>query len=427
MWKYLKQHPASFQVGAMKLNAPGEAEEQIRMTDDELEIPTIEPVREGLPRPRWSVMIPTYNAERTIGEALRSVLVQALTHDDMQICVVDNLSTDQTLAVVEQTVADAGMRGRVEIHKNPSNLGMVGNFNACLRHSRGELIHLLHADDFIQPGFYAAIEARMRQHPEAEICASRVLTIDASGELEYITTRIARSGELTVYDVAYENHVYPPGVVVRRAGYERVGGYSNVISYLPDWEMWTRLLENRPGAFVNQPLASYRQTPGNATDHFSRTANDLRDMMKFGHVLERRVPGFSPNQWRKCIRRHAEWGMNKWRVAGDETGFRANQEIWQRLASAEEKLSSRVKVGKELTTGAAKNFATRWAYFSALLSEKWAAFSALLVETVSRTHLSTKELGRRLERSVRKFVRRGRKKDASTNSANQETQTPRAA
>jgi len=373
------------------------------MTDDELEIPPIEPVAEGLPRPRLSVMIPAFNAERTIGETLASVLAQARTRDDMQIGVVDNVSTDRTLVVVEHTIADFGMRGRVEIHQNPGNLGMVGNFNACLRLARGELIHLLHADDFIQPGFYAAIEARMRQHPEAEICAARVLTIDADGELEYITNRIARTGELTVHDVAYENHLYPPGVVVRRAGYERVGGYSNVISYLPDWEMWTRLLEHRPGAFINEPLASYRQTPGNATDYFSRTALDLRDMMRFGHVLDRRVPGFSHDQWGKRIQRHAEWGMNKWRRAGDETAVRANQAIWRQLASPMGKLRQRLLP---------KRFATMWAdYF------------ASLAETAGRAHLSTKELGRRLERSVRYFVRRGRKKDASKNSAGQETPT----
>jgi glycosyltransferase involved in cell wall biosynthesis len=379
------------------------------MTDEELEIPPIEPVAEGLPRPRWSVMIPTYNAERTIGETLRSVLGQARTQHYMQICVVDNVSTDQTLTVVEQTVADCGMRGRVEIHKNPSNLGMVGNFNACLRLSRGELIHLLHADDFIRPGFYEAMEARLQQHPDAEICAARVLTIDPHGELEYITNRLARTGELTVFDVAYENQLYPPGVVVRRAGYERVGGYSNVISYLPDWEMWTRLLEHCPGVFVNEPLACYRQTPGNATDYFSRTATDLRDMMRFGHVLGRRVPDFSHDHWRTCIRRHAEWGMNKWRNAGDETAFQANQEIWRQLASRREKRSHRLEL--------AKGFAKKWADNSVVSP----------IVKLGRALLSTKELGKRLERSVRKFVRRGRKKDASKASAGQETRTSRAA
>ena len=416
------------------------------MTDDELAIPTIEPVREGLARPRWSVMIPTYNAEGTVGETLRSVLMQALPQQEMQICVVDNLSNDRTLAVVEQTIADAGMHGRVEILKNCSNLGMVGNFNSCLHHSRGELIHLLHADDFIHPGFYTAVDARMRQQPEAEICSTRVLTIDATGELEYLTGRIARSGALTVYDVAYENHVYPPGVVVRRAGYERVGGYSNVISYLPDWEMWTRLLENRSGVFLNTPLASYRQTPGNATDKFSRTATDLRDMIRFGHVLERRVPRFSREQWRKCIRRHAEWGINKWRCAHDEVAVRANHEIWLKLASPSEKLNYRVRRSKELAAGVAKYMAMKRAAlhtrltktraristslvngcnFSVELAKKGAAFPGLVVEKLRMTLLSTKEFGRKLERSIRHFVRRRRNKDAGVHSVSPETQSSR--
>jgi glycosyltransferase involved in cell wall biosynthesis len=318
------------------------------MTDDELKIPQITPVAEGVPRPRWSVMIPAYNSERTIVETLQSVLSQALTEEEMQIAVVDNVSSDETLAVVEQTVAAHPSRRRIEIHKNPSNLGMVGNFNACLRLARGELVHLLHADDFIWPGFYAAVETRMREYPTTEFCAARVFAIDPQGELEYITSRLAREGALTAFDVAYENQLYPPGVVVRRSAYERVGGYSDVISYLPDWEMWTRLLEHRPGVFINEPLACYRQTPGNATDAFSRTGSDLRDMLRFGDVLARRVPNFSRHQWRRNIRRHAEWGMTKWRIAGDEAAVRANQAVWRMLATRREKLVDWVARAQEL-------------------------------------------------------------------------------
>jgi glycosyltransferase involved in cell wall biosynthesis len=373
------------------------------MTDEELEIPPIVPVAEGLPRPRWSVMIPTYNAARTIVQTLQSVLAQALPQDQMQIAVVDNVSTDETLAVVEQTVADHSYPGRVEIHQNPSNLGMVGNFNACLRLARGELIHLLHADDFIRPGFYAAVEARLQQHPEAEICAARVMTIDPHGELEYITNRLARTGELTVFEVAYENQLYPPGVVVTRAGYERVGGYSNVISYLPDWEMWTRLLEQRPGVFINEPLACYRQTPGNATDYFSRTATDLRDMMRFGHVLARRVPGFSHDEWRKCIRRHAEWGMNKWRKAGDEVAFRANQEVWRQFASPSKKFRNWLKLKSRFSPRRTGNALTRTG------------------QKVGNGFAAAKELGKRLERTIRRTLRGQRKQSATNQVAHQES------
>ena len=366
------------------------------MTDDELQIPPIVPVAAGVRRPRWSVMIPAYNSARTIAETLRSVLAQAQAPREMQIAVVDNVSTDETLAIAKNTIAAHGLTRRVEIHQNPSNLGMVGNFNSCLRLARGEVIHLLHADDFIQPGFYAAIEARMRQHPEAEIFAARVITIDPHGELECVTNRLARQGALTVFDAAYENHLYPPGVVVRRSGYERVGGYSNVISYLPDWEMWTRLLEHLPGVFINQLLACYRQNPGNATDYFSRTARDLTDMMRFGDVLARRVPNFSHDHWRGCIKRHAEWGMNKWRAAGDESAFQANQKIWRQLSSSRNSLSLKkvadlLKLTKGLNSKRARN---------AL---------AATAERFDKGLGVVKELGRKFERSIRTTVRRRRK------------------
>ena len=142
--------------------------------------------------------------------------------------------------------------------------------------------------------------------------------------------------------------MYPPGVVIRRSGYERVGGYSSVISYLPDWEMWTRLLEHRNGVFINEPLACYRQTPGNATDAFSRTATDVRDMIRFGGVLARRVPYFFPHEWHKSVRRHAEWGMNKWRAAGDDAGFRANEAVWLELESPDKKVGRVVLRAKAL-------------------------------------------------------------------------------
>jgi hypothetical protein len=215
---------------------------------------------------------------------------------------------------------------------------------------------------------------------------------------------------LTVFDVAYENQLYPPGCVVRRAGYERVGGYSNVISYLPDWEMWTRLLEHRPGVFINEPLACYRQNPGNATDYFSRTALDLRDMMRFGDVLARRVPDFSHDHWRGCIKRHAEWGMNKWQDAGEEAAFQANQEIWlqitcppvtcppvisepiisEPIACPPKKVGYLLKLTKRLELKRIGN---------ALASTAKIFGDALAM---------ARELGKRIERSIRTTVRRRR-------------------
>ena len=110
----------------------------------------IPPVSEGTNRPLWSVMIPTYHCACFLRQTLESVLSQDPGPDLMQIEVVDDGSTlDDPGAVV----AAVG-RGRVGFYRQPQNVGHTKNFETCLRRSRGKVVHLLHGDDYVLPGFY---------------------------------------------------------------------------------------------------------------------------------------------------------------------------------------------------------------------------------------------------------------------------------
>ena len=315
------------------------------MTDEDLQIPTIAAVAEGLPRPRWSVMIPTYNAAATVAETVGSVLRHGPAASDVQIAVVDNASTDQTLAIVRQLAQEAA--GHVEIHRHPRNLGLIANWNACLELARGELVHLLHADDYVRPGFYAAVEAAFAGRTGADLCLVRALVVDGAGEPERLAGRLGRSGDaLTTAALAYGNEFYCPGVVVRRTAYERVGGFSPALEYVPDWEMWLRILASAAGVYVNEPLACYRETPGNVTNRFSRTAADLAELIHFGTVLQRRVPGFVPIRWRGVLKQHAVWAMANWERAGDQAAYAANRAYWRRFATTGEKLDVALAAAK---------------------------------------------------------------------------------
>ncbi len=244
------------------------------MTDDELNIPPIAPVADGVPRPRWSVIIPTFNAAATIAETIASVLDHGPS--EAQIAVVDNASTDTTIEIVR------GLSRDIELHEQPRNLGLVANWNTCIEWSRGELLHILHADDYVRPGFYSAVETAFAAAPAADLCLVRALVVDASGELERLAGRLGRSGDvLTAAALAYGNDFYCPGVVVRRAAYERLGGFSPRLRYVPDWEMWLRILASGSGVYVNESLVCYRETPGNVTNKFSQSADDLRELERF--------------------------------------------------------------------------------------------------------------------------------------------------
>jgi glycosyltransferase involved in cell wall biosynthesis len=114
-------------------------------------------------RPFWSVMIPTYNASGLLKKILRSVLDQDPGPGQMQIAVVDDCSPSGVAAQIVDRVAP----GRVEFHRQPSNVGLAANWNGCIERARGHWIHLLHQDDVVLARFYERLGRAGRECPDA--------------------------------------------------------------------------------------------------------------------------------------------------------------------------------------------------------------------------------------------------------------------
>ena len=103
-----------------------------------------------------SVVIPAYNAEKYIGEALESALAQ--TRPAAEIIVVDDGSTDGTAAVAEK------FGSPVRLIRNPENLGVGASRNRGVQASRGEYVAYLDADDQWRPNHLAKLGALLDAH-----------------------------------------------------------------------------------------------------------------------------------------------------------------------------------------------------------------------------------------------------------------------
>src|SRR5690554_4625162 len=117
--------------------------------------PKIKPLADDMDRPLWSVMIPSYNCISYLRDAINSVLVQAPSAEGMQIEVIDDCSTDGD---IEALVNELG-EGRVGFFRQPKNVGSLRNFATCINRAKGRLIHILHGDDTVKPGFYQEINS----------------------------------------------------------------------------------------------------------------------------------------------------------------------------------------------------------------------------------------------------------------------------
>src|SRR5580700_3470617 len=92
--------------------------------------------------PLVSVLIPVYNGEPFLAECLDSVLAQDF--GDFEVLIGDDCSKDGSAAVIQRY---AGHDGRIRWWKNQKNLGIGGNWNACLREARADLIKFVLQDD----------------------------------------------------------------------------------------------------------------------------------------------------------------------------------------------------------------------------------------------------------------------------------------
>ncbi|MEO1378482.1 MAG: glycosyltransferase [Cyanobacteria bacterium J06635_10] len=223
------------------------------------EIPSIPPVSPEVERPLWSVMIPTYNCAEYLRDTLKSVLAQDPGIDQMQIVVVDNHSTeDDPAAVVEELGA-----GRVEFHRQPRNVGMMNNFQACFELSRGKLIHLLCSDDCVREGFYEKMARPFEEHPQVGAAFCRSILIDKHNQWQGLSDfEMPHSGILPqnwLHRIAEICCISVPSLaVVRREVYEKLGGFNPRCGISGDWEMWARIFANYPMWFEAEPLAMWR-------------------------------------------------------------------------------------------------------------------------------------------------------------------------
>lgn len=127
--------------------------------------------------------IPVWNGDPFIEQTLKSIARQTLRPD--RVVVLDNCSTDRTEEVVRNFKGIA-----CEFIRNPTNLGLFGNFNRCLDFAdQAEYLQILHADDTIEPQFYEVMTGLLSD------CAGRGLAWALDERIDENNQHLSNSGK----------------------------------------------------------------------------------------------------------------------------------------------------------------------------------------------------------------------------------------
>ena len=276
--------------------------------------PRIEPVNDIPNRPRWSVMVPTYEpSPKHLSEALASVLAQLGEEDTRQIEIVDDCSSGFD---PHEFVSSSALE-TVTVHRNTQRLGLAGNWNSCIQRARGRWVHLLHQDDFVLPGFYDAIRAGTERTPHATPHVAAAFTgsfvIDGDTLLPFEPSiRQRAAGVLT----DWEEHVFvrlaiqTPAMVVRRDIYEALGGFDEDFEYALDWDMWKRIAARHPLWCDPRPLACYRAHPRSETARLRRTGQNMIEILRSIERSETLLPpAVAPRVTRRARRAYTTFAL----------------------------------------------------------------------------------------------------------------------
>jgi glycosyltransferase involved in cell wall biosynthesis len=198
--------------------------------------------------PFVSVILPTYNRAQTLFRAISSVMEQSFR--DFELIVVDDGSSDETLALIDSFVDE-----RLIYIRLTHNAGVSAARNHGIRASRGALIAFQDSDDEWLPQKLELQVARMRPSDSlVGVVYAPFVRIKPDSIDVYPKPRELLEGDLQAR-ILYKNLVSAQMALVKRECFGKAGLFDENLPCLVDWELWIRISRAYHFKFVDQPLA----------------------------------------------------------------------------------------------------------------------------------------------------------------------------
>ncbi|MBC3539272.1 glycosyltransferase family 2 protein [Rufibacter sediminis] len=198
--------------------------------------------------PKITVLMPVYNSEKFLREAMDSILQQ--TFRDFEFLIIDDGSTDRSVEII-QSYTDP----RISFYQNEQNLGISPTLNKGIHLAKADLIARMDADDLCYPTRLQRQFEYMQAHPDCAMVSSLVRVISETGE----TVRHDRfESRFLYYNLNFICWIYHPTVLYRRQAVQEVGMYT--AAYSEDFELFWQLARNHKIHNLPEVLLDYRVT-----------------------------------------------------------------------------------------------------------------------------------------------------------------------
>jgi hypothetical protein len=238
----------------------------------ELDQPIASPWRRYDPAARVSIVLPVFNGERYLRQAIRSCLDQ--THTALELVVVDDCSTDATPAIVaEYARADA----RILSVRNETNLRLPGALNVGFGHATGDLLSWTSHDNYYAPDAIERLVRYLDTWPDVDFVYASYWLVDDDGHVDPVVVRAPPPWRLRTHNPIGACFLY------RRAVYESVGQFRRDLEYVEDYEYWIRVHKRFAMMRLHEPLYYYRRHTGSMSARAREKYASLHRQLRVEH------------------------------------------------------------------------------------------------------------------------------------------------
>jgi len=213
-----------------------------------------------------SIIIPCYNAEKTVLETIDSALNQ--TYPAVEIIVVDDGSVDNSLNIIKEKAVNLS---NLQCYSK-SNEGLPATRNFGFEKSKGQYVVFLDSDDLLSPTFVSECMAVMESDDElAMVCTQAQFFERETG----MVIHPAYSFSLLLM-----KNCLTATALINSKFFKDVGMYDENLKFAEDWEFWIRLFSKYPKNYrIDKPLFHYRKrnTQDSMSDNNIKSSKNIEN------------------------------------------------------------------------------------------------------------------------------------------------------
>ena len=239
--------------------------------------------------PAVSILLPTYNGSRFLGDAIESALNQSFS--DFELLISDDGSSDDSFEITEKYAREDK---RIRYWKNDSNQGLFDNYNVCISKAKGRFIKPFAQDDVLASNNLEKLTQIMENNPDISIVTTAKHWIDAQGKpvkelRQFPEDRKIAGREVILYNLLrLTNWVGEPSTALFRAEFAGQGFDTEFFHY-GDLDYWFQIMEGRSYYYASDILCGFRRHPGAETNRNLKGLLFALDLFRLGrkyrHIL----------------------------------------------------------------------------------------------------------------------------------------------